>query len=251
MSDAPSTGSYTTSHTEGGAPTAGAVAYTGLKDRILQGDVPVGIRLGEERIAERLGVSRTPVREALLRLDAEGFLERHPEGGFRVRPPSAQQMRDRYEIRRALEGFAVRRTAVDLPAARSGRTARSLVEDLREEWRVIDAEVTGPDAEFVLLDEDFHVRLAEASGNAELAGELRRLNERIRPVRSHDFVTEGRIVATVEEHLAVLDAVLAGRPAEAAVLLEEHIVQSQRIVEAAVGRVLERMLAIGERDLSW
>lgn len=226
------------------APSAGALAYAELKSLVLLGEVPIGVRLGEERIAERLGVSRTPVREALLRLHAEAFLERHPEGGFRVQPPSAQQMRELYEIRRALELFAVRR------AGRGGHD-RDTLASLREEWRAVDARESPVDPDFVLLDEDFHVRLAESAGNAELAGELRRLNERIRAVRTHDFVTSGRIGVTVEQHLAIVEAMLARRPARAATLLEAHIRQSQDVVEVAVGRVLERMLSIGEREGTW
>jgi DNA-binding GntR family transcriptional regulator len=97
----------------------------------------------------------------------------------------------------------------------------------------------------VLLDEDFHCRLAEASGNAELVNELRRVGERIRPVRTHDFVTPGRIDATIAQHLRVLDAVLA-RSVDAPDELESHILESQRVVETAVGVVLERMLSASE-----
>ncbi len=76
-----STDVYTSSNTASGS------AYQQLKALILLGDVPVGIRLREERIAERLGMSRTPIREALLRLHIERFLDRHPEGGFRATNP--------------------------------------------------------------------------------------------------------------------------------------------------------------------
>ena len=238
------TDSYTGVHTA--APfTAGALAYHELKSLILLGDVPIGLRLREERIAERLGVSRTPVREALLRLYAERYLDRHPEGGFRVQAPSAQSMRELYEIRRALELFALRR------AAGEGGHDRGALQALREEWRSIDTDAAEVDPELVLLDEDFHVRLAEAGGNEQLAQELRQLNERIRPVRTHDFVTTGRITATIEQHLAIVETVLTRRIAKASALLEAHILQSQGVVEAAVGRVLERMLSVGERDRTW
>ncbi|MCU1490451.1 MAG: transcriptional regulator, GntR family [Acidimicrobiaceae bacterium] len=239
MSTPSPTGSYT------GSYTAGALAYHELKNLILLGDVPIGLRLREERIAERLGVSRTPVREALLRLHAERFLDRHPEGGFRVLNPSVQTMRDLYEIRRALELFALRRTAG------SRGHDRDALEQLRDEWRGIDTDSAALDPEFVLLDEDFHGRLAESAGNQQLADELRQLSERIRPVRTHDFITPGRIASTIEQHLAILDAVIARRNAKAAQLLDAHIQQSQGVVEVAVARMLERMLSIGERDVSW
>lgn len=239
MSTSSSTSSYTSSST------AGALAYHELKSLILLGDVPIGLRLREERIAERLGVSRTPVREALLRLYAERFLDRHPEGGFRVLNPSVQTMGELYEVRRALEMFALRR------APEGGGHDREALTVLREEWRSIDADDAQLDPEFVLIDEDFHVRLAEAAGNQQLAEELRQVSERIRPVRTHDFVTPGRIASTIEQHLAILDTVMARKPTKAAALLEAHIQQSQGVVEVAVARMLERMLSIGERDSAW
>jgi DNA-binding GntR family transcriptional regulator len=220
------------------------LAYEELKSLVLLGDVPIGLRLREERIADRLGTSRTPVREALLRLHAERFLERHPEGGFRVLAPSAQQMRELYEIRRALELFALRR------GDDCGYDA-ALLAELADDWRALDPGEAQADPDFVLLDEDFHVRLAEAAGNGELAAELRSLNERIRAVRTHDFVTTGRIAVTLEQHRSIVEAVLARRLGRASSLLDTHIAQSQGVVEAAVGRVLERMLSIGGRDAAW
>ncbi len=230
---------------DAGLHTASALAYQELKTLILVGDVPVGIRLREERLAERLNMSRTPVREALLRLHAEHFVERHPEGGFKATNPSAQTMRGLYEVRQALELYALGRS--DPNADREW----SEVERLRDEWGAIEPAHAELDAEFVLVDEDFHVRLAESAGNAQLAEELRRVNERIRPVRSHDFITPGRIAATVAQHIAILDALLARSTDKAAELLDGHICESRDVVELAVAKVLERMLSVGERDTSW
>jgi DNA-binding GntR family transcriptional regulator len=216
------------------------VAYREIKASILTGAIALGMRLGEERIAERLSVSRTPVREALLRLYAERFLERHPEGGFRVNHPTGRSIRELYGVRLALELFAIRETV-----GAAGPAERRQLEELRAEWSALAPEAPETDPDFVLLDEDFHCRLAEASGNVELVKELRRLGERIRPVRTHDFVMPGRIDATIAQHLRILDAVLA-RADNASERLERHILESLRIVQAAVGIVLERMLHAGE-----
>jgi DNA-binding GntR family transcriptional regulator len=213
---------------------------------ILLGEVPLGVRLGEEKIAERIGVSRTPVREALLRLHAERFLERHPDGGFRAASPSVKSLRELYEVRTALELFAVER-----PHRNRSHFDVGALTELRDEWGCFSADVDTLDAEFVLIDEDFHYRLAHASGNDELAEELRKVNERIRPVRSHDFLTPGRIVTTVAEHLAIVDALLSRSLQRASKLLEQHITESQTVVEMAVASTLERMLSIGERGGAW
>ena len=233
-----STEAHVSTHTQ--THTASTLAYQELKSWILMGEVPVGVRLREERIAERIGVSRTPVREAMLRLHAERFLERHLEGGFRVATPSSAVISELYEVRRALELFALRRCADGVDTY-----DRTVLEGLRHDWSTIDTDVDIPDPEFVLLDEEFHGNLAEAAGNHELAEDLRRVNERIRPVRSHDFVTPGRIAMTIEEHLDILDAVMDGLEGKAAMLLERHIRESQEIVERASSLALERMLEAG------
>lgn len=230
------------------AATASTVAYSELKTWIMLGEVPLGVRLREERIADRVGVSRTPVREALLRLHAEQLLERHPEGGYRVAAPSTDAIRGLYDVRRALELFGLRigfERGHDLDALRV----------LRTEWLAVepssDAADRWVDPEFVLLDEDFHTRLAAAAGNIQLTEELRRVNQRIRPVRSHDFLTQGRIAATIEQHIGILDAVLRRDPVDAERRLDRHVLESQQVCEAAVALALERMLSLGATGSRW
>ncbi|MDQ1700956.1 MAG: hypothetical protein QOF57_208 [Frankiaceae bacterium] len=236
------TDTYAAAHAP--TPSVSDVAYAAIKAQVLLGAVPVGSRLREERIADGLAVSRTPVREALLRLFAERFLERHPDGGFRVAYPTSRYLRELYEVRRALEVFAVRRTLAEPTAA-----SAAILGELHDEWSALAADAPELDPEFVLVDEDFHRRLAEAADNEMLVDDLRRVCERIRPVRTHDFISPGRIKATIAEHLGIVTAVLSGATA-AADLLDQHIVRSQSVVEPALGRVIERMLSRDEA-LAW
>jgi DNA-binding GntR family transcriptional regulator len=229
------------------APDASArdIAYGEIKAWILMGEIPLGMRLAEARIAARLQMSRTPVREALLRLSAERFVERDAGGGYRVNHLTAQAMHELYDVRMALELFALGRTVAD-PGDDVGRA----LSELRAEWQAVEPEGRDSDPDFVLLDEDFHERLAGASGNHELVEALRHACERIRPVRTHDFVRPGRIEVTIAEHVAILDAALAG-DAAAVGLLERHVAESQRLAEAGVGHALERMLTTSEAQLGW
>ncbi len=224
----------------------GAAVYQQLKSRILLAQVPIGIQLREERLAERLGCSRTPVREALLRLGAERFLDRHPQGGYCVAVPRVTSMRELYEIRRALELFALRRGF----EAELGHD-RELLECLADELLALEHAEIDPNGEFVLVDEAFHASLAEAAGNIRLAEELRRVNERIRPIRSHDFVSVDRIGVTIEQHLTIAHALLAGDEHRAAALLDAHILESQREVEGRVAAALERLLDYDEERSEW
>jgi DNA-binding GntR family transcriptional regulator len=221
------------------------LAYRELKNWILLGEIPLGMRLSEERIGERLSLSRTPVREALLRLHAERFVERRTDGGYRINHPTARSMEELYELRKALELYAVRHTV-----AEPGEAAAAILEQLHADWAALERDAPESDPDFVILDEDFHQRLAQAAGNGELVAALRRVCERIRPVRTHDFITPGRIDATIWQHLEILEAVLA-RHVDSDELLERHISESKSFVERAVGRALERMLTTDEASLGW
>jgi len=221
--------------------TAGATradnAYAELKRSLLTGEFPLNVRLGEERLAAGIGMSRTPVREALTRLHAEGLVQRGPDGGFRPIAPDVGVMRDIYEVRSILELAALLR-----PARHGGAHDRPALEELREDWVGLAVEA-GHEADpgFVVMDESFHVLLAEAAGNPVLADQLRLLNDRIRVVRMQDFLVEGRIEATVAEHVAILDALLAGDADRAGFLLDAHIGLSAAVVEDRVLRAVTRM----------
>lgn len=218
--------------------------YDELKTGLLSGDFPLNVRLGEERIAAHLGVSRTPVREALARLHSECLVQRLPDGGLGPNAPDITAAEERYEVRLSLECLAIRRPLGTGLAHDQRRLA-----DLRAEWEALSREVLSqdhrPDAGFVLLDESFHVKLAEAAGNAVLTDLLRTLNERIRIVRMQDFVVVGRIAATVAEHLAILDALDHADYPVAEALLVAHIKRSQVVVRDRVVAAAARMASAG------
>jgi DNA-binding GntR family transcriptional regulator len=215
------------------------LAYQGLKQRLLRGDFAPGARLGEERLAAELGVSRTPVREALSRLHSEGLVERLDDGGFGPTLINLHLIRELYEIRFALERAALLRQVGGEPAHDEDQLA-----GLRREWS--DLEVPDDDDEvdgdFVLLDEDFHERLAGAAGNGSLVDQLRKVNERIRIVRMQDFLTAPRVEATVEQHVAVLDALLDGQVELAEERLIGHFEESLFVVEERAAHAIARML---------
>ncbi|MGF1600212.1 MAG: GntR family transcriptional regulator [Acidimicrobiales bacterium] len=99
----------TTAGRRGDRPPLAVQAYADLKHRLLVGDFPLGVRLGETALADQLDMSRTPVREALSRLHAEGLVVRHPDGGFSPAAPDLHTISELYEVRRGLEFTALRR----------------------------------------------------------------------------------------------------------------------------------------------
>jgi DNA-binding GntR family transcriptional regulator len=231
---------YTVRYTAAEAPptTAVGTAYGSIKESLLLGEYPIGVRLVEERLGRDIGVSRTPVREALLRLHAEGLVCRHPSGGYSPTVPNIAETRELYEVRVALE-----RSGILRPRS-SGRPHDAMIlRTLRDDWTSLAEVPAEPSPEFVVFDEAFHVRLAEAAGNRELAELLRRINERIRVVRMRDFLTTDRITRTVNEHLELLTLVIDGDLDAAIASYDTHVQTSLDVVEQRVAGALLQMAA--------
>lgn len=235
---------YTDRHTTPPANAPGLrsdQAYRELKRRLLIGELPINVRLGEERLASLVGVSRTPIREALLRLHAEGLVQRAPDGGFQPVIPDVTMMRQLYEVRAGLELQALQR-----PARLGHAHNRDVLLRIKKEWTELanDGDLeAGPDV--VLLDESFHESLAEAAGNMALVDLLHQINERIRIVRMQDFLSDERVGVTIEEHLALVAALLDGDAAEAELRFVAHLDASLAVVEERVHRAVARMVARG------
>jgi DNA-binding GntR family transcriptional regulator len=210
--------------------------YGELRWRLMMGRFDIQGRLVEERLAVELDVSRTPVREALIRLASDGLLARR-EGGYYPVLPDLSQLRDLYELRITLELRGLAR-AIESPTVKHDRDQ---LEELRETWCSMLEDVPGPDPEFVLLDEQFHTELSRASGNLALTEALDAVNARIRPVRMYDFLTEDRMELTIVEHVQVVELVLAGRSNEALAALHSHVGESMDVVEQRVVRALTQM----------
>lgn len=221
---------------EGGASSRRERAYTDLKWRLLVGDFVAGERLGEERLAALLGVSRTPVREALLRLYAESLVVRLPDGGYAPAVPDLVGVRDLYEVRMSLELAALHR-----PDAAGIERDEALIDALVETWRAYRASPPEPDPSFVVADEHFHVSLATSAGNGAFVEFLESVNARIRSIRMRDFLSAERIATTIDEHLAILAAVAAGAVDDADAYLTEHLRQSMEVASARAASALDRM----------
>jgi DNA-binding GntR family transcriptional regulator len=216
-------------------------AYTEIKRQLLLGELRLGARLGEERLASGLGLSRTPVREALFRLHSEGLIDRHPDGGYRPRAPITGGIAELYEVRRGLELMALRR-----PIIHGHPHDLAALTHIRAEWEGLAEELPEADPGFVIADEAFHLGIAEAAGNEALVEMLNQVNERIRVVRMQDFMATERIAATVEQHLHIVNALIAGDIDEACAALGEHLAESMAVVETLAARALSRMLEAKE-----
>lgn len=181
-----------------------------------------GDRFTENEVSERLQVSRTPVRQALMRLQAEGHVEVLFRSGWRVLPFDFAKFDQLYDLRLLLETTAVRRICEDY-----ARVDKAQLDALARHWLVPVTARSTDAAAVAEADEAFHCALVEAAGNAEMARVHRDVTERIRVIRRLDFTKQPRIDLTYEEHSKILRAVKAKRAEQAILLLTAHIQTSQ------------------------
>ncbi|MDF3240022.1 GntR family transcriptional regulator [Pseudomonas veronii] len=198
--------------------------YAQLKADIFDFRLLPGDRFSEGEVAERMNVSRTPVRQALYRLEKEGYLEVYFRSGWQVKPFDFTYFEELYDLRIILELAAVNRLCLmDEPRP-------ALLQGLQAIWQVEEGERQQDTQVVSALDERFHCALVEATGNREMARMHYAITEKIRIIRRLDFTQASRIAATYEEHAQILDAILQRRGEEAQQLLKRHIELSKQQV---------------------
>lgn len=217
--------------------------YQQLKRDVSEFKLVPGDRFTETEISQRLGVSRTPVRQALFRMQQEGFVEVLFRSGWRVLPFDFNQFEELYDLRMVLETTAARRLCES-----ALKTNQSMLDELAAIW-LVKQEFRSSDMEQVSKwDEAFHCALVAAAGNAEMARVHRDVTDRIRVIRRLDFTKQPRIDATYEEHAKILKAIQRKRGDEAALLLRAHIETSQVEVRKITLHQMHEARMLGARS---
>jgi DNA-binding GntR family transcriptional regulator len=211
-------------------------AYATLKTELHDFRWLPGERASEHEIALRLGMSRTPVREALFRLRNEGFLEVEAKTGWTVKPIDFARIDQIYDLRIVLETASL---------ARLGQLSDEpeQLQALKAVWLVPAAERLADGRAVGALDEQFHAQLVAAAGNDEISRVHREVTERIRIVRRLDFTRGDRIDATYAEHAKILRAVIQRKTEAAQLLLKSHIEQSKLEVRKITLHALQQARA--------
>jgi len=222
--------------TSGGrAPSLADQIHARLKQDIFDFRLLPGDRITESHIAERMGASRTPVREALLRLQRESYVDVLFRNGWQVKPFDFRYFEELYDIRIVLEC-----SAVDRLCQRTRDTAtQTTLQQLKQQWSLPPTERTTGGPATCAMDEAFHGQLVAAAGNREMTRIHQDLTERLRIVRRLDFTQPARIDATYDEHSAILQAIKEGRAAEARLHLQQHIASSRQAVRAITLHMLQ------------
>jgi len=217
-----------------GAPpvraTVSTAAYRRLKDAILRGDLPMGTRINELELAEAWHVSRTPIRDALRRLEAEGVVEAIPGRGVVVPRLSLPDADELYELREILESRAARRA--------SERSTEDLGGRLNVLIKAFGAALKQGDlAQMTAIDVEWHAAVAAASGNRRLERAIDTVRAQVHPIRALAFRVKGRAARSLREMAKVTAAIRARDAGRAEAAMREHLAS----VRAELAEVLQTL----------
>jgi len=199
-------------------------AYTQLKQRLLSSHYPPGSFLSERQLARDFGMSKTPVKAALERLEAEGYVSVSPQQGIVVRELSIREIADQYEIRSALESYVVRTLA--------GRLTPRQVESVQGNLQAqADLRGTSEVGRGVELDAVFHTQFVEFLGNQEIVRVFGQLRDRMQRIVTRVFqITPTRIDSSYNEHVDIATAIIAGQGPKAAALMVAHLERGKQLI---------------------
>ncbi len=202
-------------------------AYERLLSMINDFQIKPGERVNEVAVAKKLGISRTPLREALNRLAIEGFLTVRAARGFFCRDLDPTETMHLYELRAVIETAAVRLASEKAEAHELASLAQFLKSSSSADDFPIDEQVA--------YDEGFHEEIVRLSGNTEMLKLMKSLNQRIRPLR-WIYLHRGR-PTTQAEHRQILAALMAKDGDKAAELMQGHIMRRREEIEEAIRHI--------------
>jgi DNA-binding GntR family transcriptional regulator len=194
-------------------------AYQTVRERIVRGVYPASSRITEQEVAAAAGVSRTPVREALRKLHAEGLLEFIPHQGAIVTEWTSEDRDDVFELRALLEGYGAARAARRMTAEGIAEL-RQLAEDQYHETL---SKREGYLERIGDLNSQFHRRIQECSGSSRLANALSSLIEAQMMMKTFETYQDEDLIRSASHHLEIVRALEAHDPDWAAALLRSHI----------------------------
>jgi DNA-binding GntR family transcriptional regulator len=214
------------------AETSAGRTVAAVRELILRGDFPAGARLGEVELAERLGVSRTPVREALGRLAAEGLVEIIPNRGARVTSWTVAELEGVFDLRTALEP---RLTALAVPQATD--TDIAALDELAR--AMLDVGTPGPDQDLdaiVPLNREFHGRLVELADQPAMATALAGAIHAPIVLRNFHTYDAASLRRSLAHHVEIVAAVRAGDPVWAQAVMTAHIRNARAVMVRAASQ---------------
>ena len=200
------------------------LVYNELRNMILEFELYPGSRVTETELAEMFNVSRTPIREAVQRLESEGYLSIRPKQGCFIRDLDISRLMHYYDVRIALELLSLDKAALFMQDAQLERLAADW-DPQTQPGRSSDSE------EMEARDESFHLALAEGGGNLALADYLHDVNNHIRVIRRLDFTENSRIEETYREHHRICRLLIERDVPAAKTMMIAHIKRSEEFAK--------------------
>jgi DNA-binding GntR family transcriptional regulator len=194
-----------------------------LKESIIRGEIAAGTKLAETQLAQKLGVSRTPLREAINRLEQDGFVEIIPRRGAFVKKQSLREILENLELREVLEGLAVRLAARRATPAMI-RKMKACFQGFSE--RNVEQSISS----YAHQNIRFHNLIIQASQNRKLIALIRNLFDQMDMVRLHTIVLPGRARKSLSEHSAIIRFIEKGSAQRAERELRAHIADLRQAV---------------------
>ncbi|MHB1162504.1 MAG: GntR family transcriptional regulator [Chloroflexota bacterium] len=205
-----------------------AVAYTAIRDAIVSGKLLPATPVSEAQLQEMLGISRTPIREALQRLAAENLVTLSPNKGAVVTSIGVEDCQDVFAVREMLEGLAASLAARRMP--------RSELDSLTEEYERLNTRRRPADPELVDFGLRLHATIQRSSGSPRLTRLLALIKQEMERLGSYQLGVAGRIDQSFREHGEIVAALHSADPATAEAAMRRHVRHS---AEAAVSLMLD------------
>ncbi|MBI3560610.1 MAG: GntR family transcriptional regulator [Gammaproteobacteria bacterium] len=207
--------------------------YHDLRRQIISFDLFPGSRVTETELADSYQISRTPIREALKRLEVEGLISIRPKQGCYVRAVDMALIGDYYTVRVALEAMAVELACQHM--------SNSDIQELTDLWDPDNFRKHSDNRVAIKqIEENFHVSIAKGGGNSVLVEYLQDVNNRIRPIRMLGFPDDKSILDTYEEHFQICTLIQLRDEEKAKQAMSAHIRKSQEIARSVTLTQLEQ-----------
>lgn len=203
-----------------------------LRDLIVQGELAPGLRLNERMLSEQLGISRTPLREALKVLSSEGLVELQPNRGAVVTPLTRETVREIFEVMEALEGLAGE-------LACRNATDAQIAEIRALHYQMLAHHARADLPAYFRENQKIHLAIVASSGNATLLSTYRGLNAHVRRARYMANLTRDRWDQAVAEHGEIVDALAKRDAARLPRLLHDHLAHKMTVVLGALESDIE------------
>lgn len=203
-------------------------AYDSIKNGILNGELEPGQLYSETKLSAKIGISRTPMREALQCLSQDGYITIIPSKGFMIRQLNEKDMKDSIQIRCAIEGFCTTVIASQTDTKEGKELLRSLKMILDNMEEALNSDAL---EDFIYYDHQFHLLIVNYLHNDEFNQIFQRLLYLIHLTSQDALSTEGRIQGTVDEHLAYYNSLKEGDGQKAYNIMIEHLMMPLKVHE--------------------